>query len=280
MGGRPVVSALKGIGVGIVTPFCTYSAIPMLVGLRRAGVAPAGYVSFIVAAPVLDPVLFGALVFIVGVEAALIYLGVTFSAALGLGMLAQRAGIERHLKPLPASAAAPTSRVPVPALSSTGAADAPACDHTCSVSDTPVWVGLRAEAWDATWSAIGLLRAMGPMLLIGVVIGVAIEILVSSEMVASIAGDESLFAIPIAAALGTPLYFNTELFVPIADSLSAVGVGTCAIVALTIEGAGANLPEFVVLGRLAKPPLLVIFVGYVVMVTVVGGLLAQVVTPG
>jgi uncharacterized membrane protein YraQ (UPF0718 family) len=57
MGGRPSISALKGIGVGFITPFCTYSAIPMLVGMRRAGVPPAGYVAFIVAAPVLDPVL-------------------------------------------------------------------------------------------------------------------------------------------------------------------------------------------------------------------------------
>ena len=54
--------------VGFVTPFCTYSAIPMLVGFRQAGVQPAGYVAFIVAAPVLDPLLFGALVLIVGVS--------------------------------------------------------------------------------------------------------------------------------------------------------------------------------------------------------------------
>ena len=55
MGGRPVVAALKGIVIGFVTPFCTYSSIPLLVGMRRAGVPPAGYVAFISAAPVLDP---------------------------------------------------------------------------------------------------------------------------------------------------------------------------------------------------------------------------------
>jgi uncharacterized membrane protein YraQ (UPF0718 family) len=71
MGGRPVLAALKGIAIGFVTPFCTYSPIPMLVGLRRARVPTAGSVAFIVAVPVLDPVLFGAPLIIVGIEAHL-----------------------------------------------------------------------------------------------------------------------------------------------------------------------------------------------------------------
>ncbi|MEL6985440.1 MAG: permease, partial [Actinomycetota bacterium] len=102
MGGSPLTSALKGIAIGFVTPFCTYSAIPMLVGLRQAGVPPAGYVAFIAAAPVLDPVLFGALVVIVGLEAAMLYTAVAFAGTLTLALVAQRAGIDRHLKPLPA----------------------------------------------------------------------------------------------------------------------------------------------------------------------------------
>ena len=100
MGGPPVVAALKGIAIGFVTPFCTYSAIPMLVGMRQAQVAVAGYVAFIVAAPVLDPILFGALVLIVGMKVAVIYLAVAFSAAISLALVAQRVGIERHLKPI------------------------------------------------------------------------------------------------------------------------------------------------------------------------------------
>ncbi|MDE0656778.1 MAG: permease, partial [Acidimicrobiaceae bacterium] len=55
MGGPPRRAALKGIAVGFVTPFCTYSAIPVLVGMRQAGVRPAGYAAFIFAAPVVDP---------------------------------------------------------------------------------------------------------------------------------------------------------------------------------------------------------------------------------
>lgn len=274
MGGRPVVSALKGIGVGFITPFCTYSAIPMLVGLRRAGVPPAGYVAFIVAAPVLDPVLFGALILIVGLEAALIYVAVAFSAAMGLALIAQRVDIERHLKPVSTMAHANSSRVPE-LVGATQQASVECEAPSCATTDRRTWLGLRSEVKDAARSAFALLRTLGPILLLGVGIGIAIEVAVPPEIVASVAGEGSRFAIPIAAGIGTPLYFNTELFVPIADSLAAVGVGVGAIVALTIAGAGANVPEFVILSRLAKPRLILVFVGYVFAVAMIGGLLAQ-----
>lgn len=252
MGGRPLIAALKGIAVGFLTPFCTYSAIPMLLGLRRAGVAPAGYVAFIVAAPVLDPVLFGALTLIVGVEAALIYAAVAFSAAMTLALVAQRIDVERFMKPV--------------------AGEEPRCE---TENASCAWRGLRRESREATSASFSLLRSLGPVLLLGVGIGVAIQVFVPADFVASVAGNDTAFAIPVAAGLGTPLYFNTELFVPIADSLAAVGVGIGAIVALTIAGAGANLPEFVILSRLAKRGVLGVFVGYVFLVAIAGGVLAQ-----
>lgn len=251
MGGAPPVAALKGIAVGFVTPFCTYSAIPLLVGLRQAGVPPAGYVAFIAAAPVLDPVLFGALALIVGLEIALLYVGVAFAAAMALALVAEAVGIERFLKPLDAT---------MP-----GAACTPDAG----------WDGLGIEVRRASRSALGLLRTLGPLLVLGVGIGLAIESLVSPGAAAAITGDRAAAAIPIAAALGTPLYFNTELFVPIADSLTTAGVGIGAVVALTIAGAGANVPEFVILSRLAAPQLLGVFMGFVFGVAMVGGALAH-----
>ena len=270
MGGTPVVAALKGIAIGFVTPFCTYSAIPMLVGLRQAGVSPAGYVAFIAAAPVLDPVLFGALVLIVGVQAAMVYLAVAFVGALTLAMVAQRVGIARYLKPLPTAPA--TESLGFSSRSAVGVLAQPQAHIEQS------WRGLETEARDAAVSSAMLLRSMGPLLLLGVAIGLGLESLVSPEVAARLTGDNSTVGIPVAAALGTPLYFNTELFVPIADSLKTAGVGIGAIVSLTIAGAGANLPEFVILSRLARKRLIAGFFVYVFGVAVVGGLLAQVMT--
>ncbi len=271
LGGKPAVSAVKGITIGFITPFCTYSAIPMLVGFRQAGVPPAGYVAFLSAAPVLDPVLFGALVLIVGLKAALIYSLIAFAAAMTLALTAQRVGIEQHLKPLPADLA----RVGSPAGRPGGWAEepAPSCDSYAEL--TMPWTGLLPEGRAAFRSAVGLLRSVGPLLLIGVSVGLAIEGLMSPETVASITGDNAGWSIPIAAGLGTPLYFQTSLFVPIAHSLSAAGVGIGAIVALTISGAGANVPEFVILTKLADRKLIGIFFAYVFAVALMGGLTAQ-----
>ncbi len=270
MGGTPVVAALKGILVGFITPFCTYSAVPLLIGLRRAGVPTAGYVAFIVAAPVLDPVLFGALALIVGLDVAIAYLGIAFTAAMSLALVAQRIGIDRHLKPLPASRSTAPVAVGSPALQQP-AAEA----DTCLVGDPEPWRGLRQESAGAARTTGVLFRSFGPLLALGVAVGLAIEAFVSAETAARITGDSSTLAIPIAAALGTPLYFSTELFIPIADALESAGVGTGAIVALTIAGAGANVPEFIILTKLAQRRLIAILFGYVFAVAAIGGLLAQ-----
>lgn len=272
MGGRPLVAAVKGIAVGFVTPFCTYSAIPLLVGMRRAGVPPAGYVAFISAAPVLDPILFGALWLIVGPTVAVVYVVVTFLAAVLLALTAQRVGIERHLKALPDDSPA---RQPV-------AVGAPATGGACvGVADLPAgerWDGWRVESRAALRSSRTLLRSFGPLLLAGVAIGLVIEAVVSPDAAARLTTGSPWLSIPIASAMGTPLYFSTELFVPIANSLHNAGVGVGAIVALTISGAGANLPEFVVLSKMARPAAISVFFGYVFAVAMTGGLLAHTLT--
>ena len=262
MGGRPFIAALKGIAIGFATPFCTYSAIPMLIGLRQAKVPPAGYVAFIVAAPVLDPILFGALSVIIGFEAAIIYMVIAFTAAMVLAMTAQAVGIEQHLEPV-------DDRQRVAAFAGTGTGNAlePAAE--------PVWLGLAIEAGPAWQRSVALLRSMLPLLVLGVAIGLGIETLVDAESAARITGEHETFAIPIAAALGTPLYISTELYVPIADSLTESGVSTGAIVALTIAGAGANVPEFILLTRFASRRIVGLFFAYVFAVAVVGGVVSS-----
>ena len=102
-----------------------------------------------------------------------------------------------------------------------------------------------------------LLRTMLPLLVVGVAIGLAIpricrqgSAFLPPETVARVPGLSSQAAIPVAAAAGIFFYINTELFVPIADALGSAGIGVGAVVALTIAGAGANVPEFVMLARL------------------------------
>lgn len=281
MGGSPVTSALKGVAIGFVTPFCTYSAIPMLVGLRQAGVPPAGYVAFIAAAPVLDPVLFGALVLIVGPAAALLYAVIAFTGAMTLALVAQRSDIEAHLKPVAFQPSGMLTSHSLVVAAPDGSPDAtatlagtPPPTQSCRVEQSP-WRGFRAETAAASSAALALLRSVALLLLAGVAIGLIIEASVTPNDVARLTGDHDALSIPVAAALGTPLYVHTSLFVPIADSLSDAGVGIGAIVALTISGAGANVPEFVILNKLADKRLIGVFFAYVFTLALTGGLLAQ-----
>lgn len=271
MGGTPMIAAIKGIAVGFITPFCTYSAVPMLIGLRQAGVPPAGYVSFIVAAPVLDPVLFGALVIIVGVKIAIVYACVAFVAAFSLGLLAEYVDISTQLKAIPLGGVRH-------GIENSACCKTSASDRINSASgdflEIP-WRTLKTELPLAAKAAANLLRSVGPLLLVGVLLGLLITFFLSPETVSALSRGSGMFAIPVAAAIGIPLYTSTAVLVPIADSLNSVGLGLGAIVAFTIAASGANIPEFVLLTRFFRTRLVSVFFLYVFSVAVVGGLIAQ-----
>ncbi|MXW96950.1 MAG: hypothetical protein F4110_14750 [Acidimicrobiaceae bacterium] len=269
MGGPPRRAALKGIAVGFVTPFCTYSAIPVLVGMRQAGVRPAGYAAFIFAAPVVDPVLVGALAIIIGPAGAAVYVTTAFAAAFVLALMVDKVDIAPHLKPVPALAGqtAPPIRPTVPQI--------PSPPPSCSSPEEALWAGWQAESRAAWRRALALLRSMAWLIAVGVGLGLAIGLLVPADALASIAGADNPLAVPAAAAAGVPLYFGTELFIPIGDALHAKGVGTGSIVALVIAGAGANIPEFALLTKIARGRVVAAFFAYVFVVATVAGLLTD-----
>ena len=269
MGGPPRRAALKGIAVGFVTPFCTYSAIPVLVGMRQAGVRPAGYAAFIFAAPVVDPVLIGALAIIIGPAGAAVYVTTAFAAAFLLALIVDTVDIAPHLKPVPALVGqpAPPGGPAEPRTQSPPAG--------CPSPQETQWAGWQAESRAAWRRAVTLLRGMAWLIAAGVGVGLAIGLLVPTDALASIAGAHNPLAVPAAAAAGVPLYFGTELFIPIGDALHAKGAGTGSIVALVIAGAGANIPEFALLTKIARGRVVAAFFAYVFVVATSAGLLTD-----
>ena len=278
MGGPPRRAALKGIALGFVTPFCTYSAIPVLVGMRQAGVRPAGYAAFIFAAPVVDPVLVGVLALIVGPAGAGLYVAAAFAAAFLLALIVDAADITPHLKPVPALVHAPSSTGITPAEPQLPSQPEPCSSpqsEPCSSSESEPWDGWRHESAAAWRRATALLRSMFWLMAVGVGIGVAISLLVPADAVVSIAGPGNPLALPTAAAAGVPLYLGTEMLLPIGDALHAAGAGSGAIVALVIAGAGANIPEFALLTKVARGRLVAAFFAYVFAVAVAAGLVTD-----
>ena len=274
MGGPPRRAALKGIAVGFVTPFCTYSAIPVLIGMRQAGVRPAGYAAFIFAAPVVDPVMIGVLAMVIGPTGAAVYVVTAFTAAFLLALVVDAVDITPHLKPIPALVAQPAPALPVPTSAPVGPRSPSPLPSGPSPNEAP-WAGWAAESRTAWRRAVTLLKGMAWLIAAGVGVGLAIGLLVPTDALAGLAGSHNPLAVPTAALAGIPLYFGTELFIPIGDALHAKGAGTGAIVALVIAGAGANIPEFALLTKIARVHVVGAFFAYVFIVALATGLLTD-----
>ena len=110
-----------------------------------------------------------------------------------------------------------------------------------------------------------------PYLLLGIATGAAIYGLVPTSWVVALAGPDQPFAIPLAAALGVPLYVNAETFFPISGALLDKGVGIGAVMALVITSMGVSVPEVALLGSMFRWRLVVALVVSVFAVAVGSG---------
>ena len=203
MGGPPRRAALKGIAVGFVTPFCTYSAIPVLIGMRQAGVRPAGYAAFIFAAPVVDPVMIGVLAIIIGPAGVAVYVATAFAAAFLLALIVDAVDLAPHLKPMPALVG---SAAPAPLAHPEPGPPSP--PNGCAAAAEAPWTEWQTEAKAAWRRAVTLLRGMAWLIAIGVGVGLAIGLLVPTDALAGIAGAHNPLAVPAAAAAGVPALFR------------------------------------------------------------------------
>ncbi|MXZ51881.1 MAG: hypothetical protein F4Z34_01685 [Acidimicrobiaceae bacterium] len=206
---------------------------------------------------------------IIGPAGAAVYVTTAFAAAFTLALIVDTVDIAPHLKPVPALVGqpAPPIRPTVPQI--------PSPPTSCSSPEEALWAGWQTESRAAWRRAVALLRSMAWLIAVGVGLGLAIGLLVPTDALASIAGANNPLAVPAAAAAGVPLYFGTELFIPIGDALHAKGAGTGAIVALVIAGAGANIPEFALLTKIARGRVVAAFFAYVFVVATVAGLLTD-----
>jgi uncharacterized membrane protein YraQ (UPF0718 family) len=275
LGGTRVTGAMKGVALGFVTPFCTYSAIPVLIAMLDAGVRTSAWVGFLLAAPVLDPLIAVALAVVFGPAVAVAYTAVTGAGILAAALLADVAGVRAR------TGSGIRRRATAPAVPAASAVDASAGDVVCQpdpMTDRTPWRGWSAEAGHAVVYASHLLREMALPLVIAAVVAVIITGAVPRDAVVAVAGPDSPVAVPAAALLGAPLYVSGEAFLPIAAALRQQGMADGALVALIIAGTGVNLPELTVLGRLLDRRLLAALAGAIVTIATLAGYLVPAVT--
>ena len=249
MGGRhKVVGSILGAGFGALTPFCSCSTIPMLLGMLNAGVPFAAAMAFLFSSPLLNPVIISLFVILLGWKVASLYFAVTFVATIIISLLLDGLGFASQVK--------------------SAAVIRGSCD--CQQA-----TDARSRIQRSARFAFSLFRQLIPYLLIGAGIGAFIHGFVPTEIVSRLAGPNNPLAVPVAAIVGIPLYIRAETMIPIGLALIEKGMSVGAVLALIIGGAGASIPELALLSAIFKKRLLSAFVVTVFVIAVTAGYLAN-----
>lgn len=253
LSGAGVFGNIVAAGFGALTPFCACSTIPMTVGFLNAGVPFGSTMSFLVASPLLNPIILGMLGAMVGIKAMVAYFVIAFLCSILFGFLLEKIGAQKYVKNVrlkPASCCAGSHEV---------------VDKHSLPFPSKLKVAF-AGAWDS-------LRPIMGYLLVGVALGAGIYGYMPQDFVMKIARPDNPFAIPVAAVLGIPLYIRAETAIPIGLALMGKGMSIGAVISLIIGGAGMAIPEMTMLASIFKKQLVAMIVLVIFLTAVVSGYL-------
>ncbi len=253
-----VRSALAGRGTftgsvaaaafGIVTPFCSCSAVPLFIGFVEAGVPLGVTFAFLISSPMVNEVALVLLWGLFGPGIAVVYMAAGLTVAIAGGLVIGRLRMERYVEDY------------VWALQGTGGA---------LVEIELTWADRIRDAWTYTKD---LVRRIAPYLLVGIGIGALIHGYAPTELVAAIGGRSNPFAVPIVVLIAIPLYSNAAGTIPIVQALLGKGMPLGTTLAFMMAITAISLPEFIILRRVIRWPLIatfatvvtigVLFIGY------------------
>ena len=238
---------LYGTGLGALTPFCSCSTIPILAGLLSSKAPFGPSISYLIASPLLNPVIIIMLWTLLGWKLTLYYFIIIVIFSMLIGIVWERLGLEHSVKN-------------VKVRRGNGTND----------ESVPKWRLAIRDAWSFFYSLL-------PYLLIGVFIGAIIHDFIPQDIIVKYAGSDKPWAIPIASVIGIPMYIRAETMLPIGSALVGKGMGIGAVIALLIGGAGASIPEVVLLSKLFKRKLVVAFVISILSVAIITGFIVQII---
>lgn len=238
---------LYGTGLGALTPFCSCSTIPILAGLLSSKAPFGPSISYLIASPLLNPVIIIMLWTLFGWKLTLYYFIIIVIFSMLIGIVWERLGLEHSVKK-------------VKVRRGNGTND----------ESVPKWRLAIRDAWSFFYPLL-------PYLLIGVFIGAIIHDFIPQDIIVKYAGSDKPWAIPIASVIGIPMYIRAETMLPIGSALVGKGMGIGAVIALLIGGAGASIPEVVLLSKLFKRKLLVAFVISILSVAIITGFIVQII---
>jgi len=238
-GKREGVGNVLAAGLGIVTPFCSCSAVPMFIGFVSAGVPLGVTFSFLISAPMVNEVALGLLFGLVGWQVALTYLVFGLSIAIVSGWVIGRLHLENWLEDW------------VRKIRS-GAADLPQ-DNLTVVDRIKAGIDAVKEIVANVW----------PWIIAGIAVGAFIHGYVPAGLLASIMGRDTWWSVPAVVLIGVPMYSNAAGIIPVVTALLAKGAALGTVLAFMMSVIGLSLPEIIILRKVLSPKLIAVFIGVV-----------------
>jgi len=216
------VNYILGMIFGAVTPFCSCSTIPILAGLLNSKVPFGPAMSFLIASPLMNPLMIFMLWALLGWKVAIVYFVVLAIFSILTGLVFSKMNLAESYKGVNVKG------------------DGFFANKT----------GSRfKQALNDAWA---FLYPMLPYLFIGVFIGAFIYGFIPEEFITKYASGDGFISVFIASVIGIPMYIRPETMLPIAEALVSKGMSLGTVVALIIGGAGASIPEVVLLSKLFK----------------------------
>ena len=237
-GRHAVVGTVAAAGFGIITPFCSCSAVPLFIGFVEAGVPLGVTFAFLVASPMVNEIAIVLLWGLFGPQVTIAYVVAGLAVAITAGLVIGRLNMERYVE-----------------------------DYVWQVRAGSVAVGFKPtmsdrvrDAWRSTVDIVG---RVWPYVVAGIAVGALIHGFVPTELVVAIGGEDNPLAVPALVALGVPLYSNAAGTIPIVDALVGKGLPIGSALAFMMAVTALSFPEMVILRKVMKPRLLATFVAIV-----------------
>ena len=225
--------------LGVVTPFCSCSAVPLFIGFVEAGIPLGVTLSFLISAPMVNEVALVLLFGLFGWKVAALYLGTGLVIAIGAGFILGRMRLERFVEPW------------VYEMTAAQAAS----------DDAPVPFEERlTRGRQAIREIVG---KVWPYVVAGIAVGAGIHGYVPEGVLAGIMGRSAWWSVPAAVLLGVPMYSNAAGIIPVVQALLEKGAALGTVLAFMMAVIGLSLPETIILRRVLRPPLIAAFVGVV-----------------
>ncbi|KJS16226.1 MAG: membrane protein [Peptococcaceae bacterium BRH_c4b] len=231
--------------LGIVTPFCSCSAVPVFIGFVEAGVPLGVTFSFLISSPMVNEVALVMLWGLLGWKVAIIYTAAGLIVAIFGGIMIGKLKLEGYVE-----------------------------DYVYQIKsvdmemEKPSWRDRAVQAYQYT---LQILKKVWLYVIIGIAIGGFIHGYAPQDFLVKWAGKGNFFAVPLAVIIGVPLYSNAAGTIPIVHALMEKGMSIGTVLAFMMSVTALSLPEMIILRNVLKPKLIAIFVGILaVSITLVG----------